>query len=170
MIKELESALAWADHKKAAVVPAHVLAAAVRSLQAELAEWKGSAQSANADAGIYHGKYDAAMVELADMTTAKNSWKHDAMKLSSQLAASERARLKAEAGVEDMKLACGCGADALKTQRERAEKAKAGAAVMREALERLRRITSAYPNAPWDFMTQTIDAALSLPAEKEGKL
>ena len=34
----LEVALKWADHKKAAIVPAHVLAAAVRSLQARLAE------------------------------------------------------------------------------------------------------------------------------------
>ena len=33
---DLASALAWADHKKAAVIPAHVLAAAVRSLQERL--------------------------------------------------------------------------------------------------------------------------------------
>ena len=36
-MSEIENALAWADHKKAAIVPAHTLAAEVRRLRAELA-------------------------------------------------------------------------------------------------------------------------------------
>jgi hypothetical protein len=36
-MSEIENALAWADHKKASIVPAHTLAAEVRRLRAELA-------------------------------------------------------------------------------------------------------------------------------------
>ena len=36
-VAKIEQALVWADHKKAAVVPAHILAAEVRDLRAKLA-------------------------------------------------------------------------------------------------------------------------------------
>ena len=37
-MSDIENALAWADHKKAAIVPAHTLAAEVRRLRAELSK------------------------------------------------------------------------------------------------------------------------------------
>jgi uncharacterized protein YlxW (UPF0749 family) len=45
-MSEIENALAWADHKKASIVPAHTLAAEVRRLRAELASEKAKREAA----------------------------------------------------------------------------------------------------------------------------
>lgn len=57
----IKNALAWADHKKAAIVPAHTLAAEVRRLRAELAE-------ARAD---YREQYGAASEANGALTALK---------------------------------------------------------------------------------------------------
>ena len=48
-MSEIENALAWADHKKAAIVPAHTLAAEVRRLRAELAAAQEELESIQPD-------------------------------------------------------------------------------------------------------------------------